>query len=97
MASIRKRDDLEFEEKFKLAVDADNGMWLCENHHKLFDSGIIWFEDGKLVISHKLNTEDLMFVKQVTTIEEIEPQYINERMLAFFDIRAGLQTSVSLV
>ena len=40
VASIRKRDDLEFEEKFKLAVDADNGMWLCENHHKLFDSGI---------------------------------------------------------
>lgn len=85
------------EDKFKLAVDADNGMWLCENHHKLFDSGIIWFEEGKLVISQKLNTEDLMFVKQVTTIEEIEPQYINERMLAFFDIRAGLQTSVSLV
>ena len=97
VASIRKRDDLEFEEKFKLAVDEDNGMWLCENHHKLFDSGIIWFENGKLVISNKLNSEDLMFVKQVTTIEEIEPQYINERMLAFFDIRAGISTSVVLL
>lgn len=96
VASIRKRDDLNFEEKFKLAVDADNGIWLCENHHKLFDSNLIWFEEGKLCISSKLNVEDLLYIKQVTTIESIEPQYVNERMLAFFDSRAGLPSRVIL-
>ncbi len=90
VAAIRKREDLDFDSKFRLAVDADNGIWLCENHHKLFDSGLIWFEEGHLVISNKLDQEDSTFIKQITTIEQIEPQYINERMLAFFDNRAGI-------
>lgn len=96
VAAIRRRNDLDFDNKLRLAVDADNGIWLCENHHKLFDSGLIWFEEGQLVISNKLNPEDLMFIKQVTTIEQIEPRYINERMLAFFDSRAGIPARVVL-
>lgn len=96
VAAIRRRNDLDFDNKLRLAVDADNGIWLCENHHKLFDSGLIWFEEGQLVISNKLNQEDLMFIKQVTTIEQIEPRYINERMLAFFDSRAGIPSRVVL-
>ena len=96
VAAIRKRSDLKFEDKFRLAVDADNGIWLCENHHKLFDSNLIWFEEGHLCISNKLNTEDLLFVKHVTTIEQIEPQYINERMLAFFDSRSGIPSRLLL-
>lgn len=96
VAAIRRRNDLDFDHKLRLAVDADNGIWLCENHHKLFDSGLIWFEEGQLVISNKLNPQDLMFIKQVTTIEQIEPKYINERMLAFFDSRAGIPSRVVL-
>lgn len=96
VADIRRRDDLNFDAKLKLAVDKDNGIWLCENHHKLFDSGLIWFEEGKLCISQKLDSDDLKFVEQVTTIHEIEPQYINERMLAFFDSRAGLPSRIAL-
>ena len=96
VAAIRRRNDLDFDNKLRLAVDADNGIWLCENHHKLFDSGLIWFEEGQLVISNKLNPEDLMCIKQVTTIEQIEPRYINERMLAFFDSRAGNPARVVL-
>lgn len=96
VADIRKRHDLDFSAKFKLAVDGDNGIWLCENHHKLFDSGLIWLEEGKLCISRKLNSDDLLFVKQVTTIEEIEPRFINERMLAFFDSSAGIPPRIVL-
>ena len=94
--SIRRRNDLQFENKFRLAVDADNGIWLCENYHKLFDSNLIWFEEGQLCFSHKLNDEDLLFVKHVTTLEQIEPQYINERMLAFFDSRVGIPSRLVL-
>lgn len=90
VADIRRRTDLSFDQKFDLATDKDNGIWLCENHHKLFDRGLIWFEEGKLCISNKLDDEDKVFVKQITTIESIEPKFINNRMLAFFDSRAGL-------
>lgn len=96
VADIRRRTDLDFDNKFRLAIDADNGIWLCENHHKLFDSGLIWFEEGHICFSDKLNEEDLTFVKKVTTIDQIEPQYINERMLAFFDSRAGIPSRIAL-
>lgn len=89
VASIRKREDLSFDRKFELATDGDNGIWLCENHHKLFDSGLIWFEEGKICISSELEGSNSIFVKQITTIDKIEPKYINDRMLAFFDLRAG--------
>lgn len=96
VASIRKKTDIGFYEKLRLAVDADNGIWLCGNHHKLFDSNVIWFKEGKLCISQKLDKEDSLFIKQVTTVEEIKPKYINERMLAFFDCREGITPRVVL-
>ncbi len=92
--SIRKRSDLNDVEKFSLAIDKDNGIWLCENHHKLFDRELIWFEEGKLCVSNHIDGEDTAFVKQITTIEEIEPCYINDRMLAFFDMRTGIPPRV---
>lgn len=93
---IRKRTDLDFEHKLKLATDIDNGIWLCENHHKLFDRGLIYFDNGHIVFSKDLDEDEKIFVKQITTIEQIEPQYINDRMLAFFDLRAGLVPRVSI-
>ena len=87
---IRKRDDLDYKEKLALATDIDNGIWLCENHHKLFDRGLIRFEEGHLVLSSSLTSEDKVFVEQITTIDQIDPQYVNDRMLAFFDLRMGL-------
>lgn len=94
VASIRKRTDLTDDEKLELAIDKDNGIWLCENHHKLFDRGFIWFEEGKLCISKSIDLDDIKFVEKITTIDQIEPCYINDRMLAFFDLRAGVPPRV---
>lgn len=90
VSQIRRNDLLNDEEKFKLAVDRDNGIWLCENHHKLFDRGFIWFENGKLKISSQIDKDDFSFVKKITNNEQICPPYLTERMLAFFDMRAGI-------
>lgn len=90
VSQIRRNELLNDEEKFRLSVDKDNGIWLCENHHKLFDRGLIWFEDGKLKISSQIDTEDFSFIKKITNYEHIIPPYLTERMLAFFDMRAGI-------
>lgn len=96
IASIRRRTDLSSDLKFKWAIDEDNGIWLCENHHKLFDRELIGFDNGKLTISPSLTGEDLVFVKQVTTVSAISPKYINSKMLAFFDNRKGIHTKISI-
>lgn len=58
--------DLPFSEKRKLAVDGDNGLWLCANHDKLFEYGLIYFEDNMLKISDSLTENQKKYVKYLT-------------------------------
>lgn len=58
--------DLPFAEKRQKAVDANNGLWLCANHDKLFEYGLIYFEKNKMIISDKLTEEQKEFVKDIT-------------------------------
>lgn len=43
------KDYNEFE-KTKRATDGDNGFWLCANHDKMFEYGIIYFADREMKI-----------------------------------------------
>ena len=44
-------------------LDPDNGLLLCPNHDKLFDKGLITFdESGKIMISKKLAENDRTFM-----------------------------------
>lgn len=58
--------DLPFSEKRKLAVDGDNGLWLCANHDKLFEYGLIYFEDNVLKVSDSLTEDQKKYVKYLT-------------------------------
>lgn len=97
VSAIRKRDDLSLETKLAFATDKDNGIWLCENHHKLFDRNLISFRDGELLISNDLSSNDNAFIEKITTQKSIETQFINERMLAFFDLRYSMSPRINLV
>jgi len=41
VAEIKKVDRLTIEEKIQHATCGANGIWLCENHHKMFDEGLL--------------------------------------------------------
>ena len=41
VADIKNTPDLDIESKIEFATDGDNGIWLCENHHKLFDADFL--------------------------------------------------------
>lgn len=38
---IRNSGNYTIEDKYNFANDANNGIWLCRNHHKLFDSNLV--------------------------------------------------------
>lgn len=64
-----------FKERRAMAVDGDNGFWLCANHDKLFEYGFIYFEKDKMIISDRLNDIQRNFVKNITfntSYEKIE-------------------------
>jgi len=80
-----KKEHISLEEKKKYATDENNGIWLCENHHKLFDSGLITIDlDGKIVLSNKLNELCKKYVSFITTINSIT---LNKQMVDYFKLR----------
>lgn len=76
---IKPWKDSEPEEK----VDVDNGFLFCPNHDKLFDNGLISFDDrGKIIISESLDEENRVYanVRQGMTIKLTEG---NRKYLSF--------------
>ena len=55
------------EEKTKQIVDADNGIWLCANHHLLFDYLLIYFKEKYLYASDTLNKNQIEYIKNSIT------------------------------
>jgi len=56
------RLDLPFIEKRKLAVDGDNGLWLCANHDKLFENGLIYFDGDVMQIRDHVSNLQKKFI-----------------------------------
>ena len=87
VAEIKKRTDLTFEQQIQLATDKDNGLWLCENHHKLFDRALIHFVDGEIVYNGTLEEKDITFIDKITTEQKLSNSIYNEHMQEFFSLR----------
>lgn len=67
VSQISHTDSLNDEQKFSHAVNGNNGIWLCQNHHKLFDSNIIMIDnDGHVKIKDGLVAKDIAFIRSIT-------------------------------
>ena len=87
-----KLENCSFEEKRAKAISGDNGLWLCANHDKLFENGLIYFDDcGVLKMSEKLSEEQLQFIKNISTKMQgesfvIEQEHFNEDMKGYISL-----------
>lgn len=88
VASI-KNSNLPEEEKERHSIAGDNGIWLCANHHKLFDKNFIVFNDknGSFVNSSILNEKDQLYINSITTEAIILPNYINDKVIDYIKKR----------
>lgn len=67
VSQISNEVGLDEEAKFNHAINGSNGLWLCQNHHKLFDANIIMIDnDGQVRIKDGLVTEDVAFIRNTT-------------------------------
>ncbi len=87
VAAIKKRTDLEYKDRLQLATDKDNGLWLCENHHKLFDRALIYFINGEVSYNKTLDDNSIAFIKKITTESRLNSKIYNARMQKFFSWR----------
>ena len=66
------------------AVDADNGFWLCANHDKMFENGIITFnQNGNLVINPLMKKNQINFIYHITDIIKINEEHLTKNLLNY--------------
>ena len=84
VADIKRERLLSYDEKLDCAIDGNNGLWLCENHHKLFDEHMITFsENGEVLIRNGIEKRHRVFIEK-TTPHNILPGFIlTEKFLEY--------------
>lgn len=85
VTDIKNDVTLTDEEKKKQIIDGDNGLWLCANHDKLFEHGLIYFDDRNLFISNKLNLDQRNFVSESTKFS-VDAMNYNDKMLEYLEL-----------
>lgn len=85
--SIIKKQALSYDEKFAHAVSGDNGMWLCQNHHKLFDESIIQFSLDGTILYNTTDQKNQRFLYKITDTEKIPSCYLSPKFLSYLELR----------
>lgn len=82
-----KKQPLTYEEQFFHAISGENGIWLCENHHKLFDENIIRFDNqGKLLI-HTSDADEKNFILKITEESALPDYYYSDQFFKYLELR----------
>lgn len=78
-----KNLDIPWTEKRAKATDGENGLWLCETHDKLFEVGLLSFDEetGSLVLdSSRLRPEQKNFIDTITEKRLIEDEHFTSSL-----------------
>lgn len=90
IADIDKSQD-SFQEKSKKAVDADNGFWLCANHDKMFENGLFYFKERKLIIANELLEAIKMMNEDLANkISKIDDVHLRNQLKDYVKINHNL-------
>jgi len=88
VADIKRANDLSDDEKLDKSIDKENGLWLCYNHHKLFDENIISITDsGKIVYSNDLNDDYRSFINKSTLKKSIPSFAFTDSFAQYLELR----------
>ena len=87
-----KRSPAPEELRLKYAVDGNNGIWLCENHHRLFDEGLMGFDDeGNVVFSPDAGERTAASMRDMTPVRRLPEEYMSEGFRRYLSLRRGYE------
>ena len=88
VSEIKKSKNLSFRNRLDNALDGDNGWWLCQNHHKLFDSNLIYIsEDGNVYYDNSIQHGSFDYLKAITKNTSLPQVFRNDNFLAYLNKR----------
>ena len=88
VASIKRADNINQEDKLQFAIDGDNGIWLCNNHHKLFDVNLIFIsEEGQVKYKSDIEVNHKSYLYDTTIKYGIEEEILTSNFLWYLEKR----------
>lgn len=91
VASIKKRENISADQKLQYAIDGNNGLWLCNNHHKLFDINLLLInEDGRIKYKRNVRQVDETYINGVTITHQVKESILTPNFLDYLQNRNSL-------
>lgn len=88
VASIKNADSMSVEDRLRCATDGDNGLWLCNNHHRLLDMNLLLIaSDGRLKHISDFEPNDVEYLRDVTTNNHLSGQILNPAFIEYLQRR----------
>ena len=88
VASIKRANNLNIDTKIHHAINGDNGLWLCNNHHKLFDINLLYINpDGRLKFKTNIEQNHEVYLRDFTTYSELPNEILTPNFLEYLDRR----------
>ena len=80
VSEIKKDGSLSQDEKLACALDGENGLWLCQNHHKLLDANILRIsETGTVQYRSAIRTLDMSFLREITKESQLQGSILSDK------------------
>lgn len=91
VADIKKESTLSDDEKLEFATDSENGLWMCLNHHGMFDANILLLSpSGKVSYKDDLSESEQEYVDTVTTITQLPSALVSEKYKTYIEKRYNI-------
>lgn len=88
VSEIRKDCCLTDEQRYAHAINGHNGLWLCANHHKLFDSNILVIKsNGYCMVKTNIPTSQERFIRDSVIQKRIQKNVICDDFLFYLSER----------
>lgn len=79
VSEIKNCSHLDDSQKYEHATNSHNGLWLCHNHHKLFDSHFLAFNtDGNCLIKKSIPETHEFFIQNSITNSKIKKDILSD-------------------
>ncbi len=88
VASIKRVDNFNLNVKIHCATDGDNGLWLCNNHHKLFDINMLFItSEGRIKYKTNIDANHDEYIHSVTINRQIPEEVLTPDFLEYLGKR----------
>lgn len=88
VANIKNANYMSLDQRIACATDGDNGIWLCNNHHKLFDMNILLLtKQGRLKYISEIEQIHAEFLRESATKSQLLSEILTPNFIRYLEKR----------